>query len=68
MCDSEYTKTMIKCKHINTYKYKLRDQKIEYSTAAGPYKTTHGVKVLFSLPDSLAENDNTSLPRWKCKR
>ena len=41
---------MINSKHINPYKYKLRAKKVEYNTTSGPYKTTHDVKVPFSMP------------------
>ena len=47
--DSGSTNSMINRKHINTYKYKLRSNKAEYRTAACPYKTTHDVKVPFSM-------------------
>ena len=38
-----------KRKNINIYKYKLRANKVEYSTSAGPYKTTHDAKVTFRI-------------------
>ena len=34
------TKSMIKRRYINTYKYKIRVNKVKYITASGPYKTT----------------------------
>ena len=40
---------MIKGNQINHFKYKLRANKVNYSTAAGPYKTTHDVKIPFIL-------------------
>ena len=42
---------MIKCKHINPYKFKLRANKSYYITAAGTYTTPHYVKVPFSMPE-----------------
>ena len=42
---------MINSKHINPYNYKLRANKVEYSTAAGPYKTTNDAKVSFIISD-----------------
>ena len=36
-------------KHIKTYKSKLRSKKVKYITDAGPYTTTHYVKVPFSI-------------------
>ena len=35
---------------MNPYKSKLRDNKVKYSTASRPYKTTHNVKVPFGMP------------------
>ena len=55
LLDSGATDSMIKCKHINNYKSKLRANKVEYITAAVPYTTTHSVKVPFSMPYFLAE-------------
>ena len=49
--DSGDTNRMIKHKHIKHYKSKLRSNKVKYSTASGPYITTHDVKVTFSMPD-----------------
>ena len=37
--------------HINTFKYKLRTNKVKYSAAAGTDKTTHDVNFSFSVPD-----------------
>ena len=42
---------MIKCKHINPYKSKIRSHKVKYSTAAGPYTTTHDMKAPFIMPE-----------------
>ena len=42
---------MIKRNHINTYKDKHIDNKVEYRTANGPYSTTNYVKILFSMPE-----------------
>ena len=58
---------MMKCKHINIYKSNLRVNKVEYKTAAGPYKNTNYLKVpsiipYFSSKDIITENfhiDNT---------
>ena len=44
------TNIMIKHKHIYPYKPKLRDKKAKYIMEACPYKTTHDVKVIFSMP------------------
>ena len=41
---------MIKSKNINTYNYKIRANKVYNRTAGGPYRTTHDVKVPFSMP------------------
>ena len=51
LCHIGSTNSMIKSKHINPYKSKLRANKVEYSTASGLYKTTHDVKVPFSMTD-----------------
>ena len=51
MWDSGSTDSMKKRMHINPYKSKLRANKAEYITAACPYKTTHDVKVSFSMPE-----------------
>ena len=40
---------MINCKHINPYNSKLKANKVKYSTASVPYKTTHDLKVSFSM-------------------
>ena len=42
---------MIKCKYINPYKDKRRENKAEYSMYNGPYITTHGVKVPFIMTE-----------------
>ena len=47
---------MIKHKHTNTYKYKLRAKKVKYITAAVLYTNTHDVRVTFRIPDFVAEN------------
>ena len=41
---------MIKHAHISPYNSKLKANKVEYNTAAGPYKTTPDVKVPFIMP------------------
>ena len=46
-----FIESMINSKHINPYKSKLISNKVEYRTASGPYKTTHDVKVPFSMPE-----------------
>ena len=38
---------MIKSQHNKPYKHKMHSNKVDYSTAAGPYYTTHNVKVPF---------------------
>ena len=48
--DSGSINSMIKCKHINPYKFKLRANKVNYSMVSGPYKITHNVKVIFIMP------------------
>ena len=40
---------MINFNYTNPYEFKLRANKVEYNTAGGPYKTTHDVKVPFSM-------------------
>ena len=44
------TNSMIKINHINPYKSKLRAKKVYPITASVLYKTTHDVKVPFSMP------------------
>ena len=48
--DSGSTYIMIKRNNVNIYDPKLRDNTVDYSTAAGPYKTTHAVNVPFIMP------------------
>ena len=60
--ESGSTDRMINFKHINPSMYKLRANQVEYSMAAGPYKTTHGVKVPFRMLDFSSRNFNTLLP------
>ena len=42
---------MIKHTHINTYKFKLRANKVEYNTNSSLHKTTHDAKVPFRMPE-----------------
>ena len=42
---------MINHKHLNTYSYKLKSNKVYQITASGLYKTTHDVKVPFRMPE-----------------
>ena len=44
------TYRMIKRQHTKPYKYKISSNKVEYSTAAEPYCTTHDFKVQFFMP------------------
>ena len=61
--------SIIKIKHINTYIYKLPANKAKYSTASGPYKTTHAVKVTFITPEfSIRKSYNTYISRWQRAR
>ena len=48
---SKATNVMIKIKHNKHYELKIRSNKVEYSTAAGLYCTTHDVKVHFCMPE-----------------
>ena len=57
------TDSMINRNHIKPYKSKLRANKVNYSTSAGPYKTTHYMEVPFCVPDFSVENNNTYSPR-----
>ena len=41
---------MINRKHTGIYYQNMRPDKVEYSTSAGPYCTTHDVKVPFFIP------------------
>ena len=50
------TNSTINRKHINPYKSKIRSNKAEYSTASGPYRTTHDVKVPFIMPEFSRRN------------
>ena len=45
------TYIIIKIKHINPYNSKLRAKKVKYINSSGPYKTTHDVKVPFSMTE-----------------
>ena len=54
--NSEFTGIMIKCKHINYYKSKIRGNKVNCSTAAGSYTTTHDAKVPFSMLELSSRN------------
>ena len=49
--DSGATKSTIKRRHTKTYESKTSSNKVEYSTDAGTYCTTHDVKVPFFIPD-----------------
>ena len=42
---------MIKRRHTKHYERKMRSNRVEYSTAAGVYCTTHNVKVPFCMPE-----------------
>ena len=48
--DSEATNIMINRRHTKYYECKMQYNKVEYSTAAGVYCTTHDVKVTFCMP------------------
>ena len=48
--DSGATSSMIKRKYTNHYACKMRSNKVEYSTAAGMYCTTHDVKAPSCMP------------------
>ena len=50
MRDSVATNSTIKIKHTQHYEIRMRSNKIEYSTAAGVYCTTHDFKVTFCMP------------------
>ena len=45
--DSGATDIMIKSKHTIPYEHRILSNKVEYSTEAGPYCTTHDDKVPF---------------------
>ena len=51
MWDSGATDIMINHNHINIYNSKLRANNVKYRPATDPYRTTHDVKVPFSMPD-----------------
>ena len=55
MWDSGSNGIMINHKHTNNYRSKVRDNKVKYITADGPYKTTHDAKVPFIMPEFLPE-------------
>ena len=40
---------MMKRKHINHYKFKLRANKVNYSITAGLYKNTNDMNVTFRM-------------------
>ena len=48
--DSGATNSMIKRRHTKHYERKMRFNRVEYSTDAGVYCTTHDVKVPFFMP------------------
>ena len=54
--DGGYTNSMIKIRHTKYYGIKMRYNKVEYSTAAGLYCTTHDVKVHLCMPDFSCRN------------
>ena len=47
---------MIKRRHTNHYERKMQSNRVEYSTAAGVYCTTHGFKVPFCMPELSSSN------------
>ena len=47
--DSLATNSTIQIKHTKNYQHRMRYNKVEYSTAAGLYCTTHDIKVTFFL-------------------
>ena len=49
MWDSGAINSTIKRNYINPYDSKLRANNFKYIKADGPYKTTHGLKVTFSI-------------------
>ena len=49
--DSEATDSMIKRRHNKHYERRMRSNRVEYSTAASVYCTTHDVKVPFCIPE-----------------
>ena len=44
------TNIMVKSQHTKPYEIKMRSNKVEYSTAAGPYCKTYDFKVKFFMP------------------
>ena len=48
-CDSGFTNSMMKYKHINPLKYKRRADKSNQSIYSGQYSTPHYLKVPFSM-------------------
>ena len=42
---------MIKIQHTKHYERKMRSNKVQYSTTAGVYCTTHDFKVPFCIPE-----------------
>ena len=48
--DSKSNNIMVKSKDTITYERRIHSNKVEYSTAEGPYCTTHDVKVPFCMP------------------
>ena len=49
--DSGSTDRMIKRRHTKHYERKMWSNRVDYSTAAGVYCTTHDVKVPFCMPE-----------------
>ena len=47
--DSRATNSMIKIRHTKPYERNMRSNRVEYSTAAGVYCTTHDVKIPFCM-------------------
>ena len=48
--------TVLKQNHTKTYQHKMRSKQFGYSTAAGPYCTTHYVKVQIFMPELSSSN------------
>ena len=59
--DSGSTSIMIKHKHINTFKSKMRNNNVMYSMADGTYKTIHDVKVPFSMSEFSSRKITTQI-------
>ena len=53
--DSRATAIIINRKHAGPSKRRICSNKVDYSTATGPYYTTHNVKVIFCMTDFLEE-------------